>query len=109
MWGVGWRWLLELGLFIRSYTVSAGALIELTFLMLCIFQCEPISGFGFRRGGYQCVCLPGYYYPWWHDGPFQGWEIEQATDDEYEFGFDCIQAESKSYVVITKSSKFRLL
>lgn len=57
-------------------------------------MCEPISGFGFRRGGYQCVCLPGYYYPWWHDGPFQGWEIEQATAEEYEFGFDCIQAEN---------------
>lgn len=59
------------------------------------FQCEPISGYGFRRGGYQCVCLPGYYYPWWHDGPFQGWEIEQATRAEYESGFDCLKAESE--------------
>lgn len=52
-------------------------------------MCEPLQGWGFRRGGYQCVCQPGYYYPWWHDGPFQGLEIEQATQDEYENGFNC--------------------
>lgn len=61
-------------------------------------MCEPISGFGFRRGGYQCVCLPGYYYPWWHDGPFQGLEIEQATKEEYEYGFDCLKAEEMQVV-----------
>lgn len=52
-------------------------------------MCEPLMGFGFKRGGYQCVCMPGYYYPWWHDGPFQGLEVEQATSAEYEYGFDC--------------------
>ena len=62
---------------------------------ISVLQCEPLGGYGFRRGGYQCVCLPGHYYPWWHDGPFQGWEIEQATLEEYEFGYDCIPAESK--------------
>lgn len=51
--------------------------------------CEPLSGFGFRRGGYQCACLPGYRYPWWHDGPFLGVEIEAATKEEYENSFDC--------------------
>lgn len=63
-------------------------------------MCEPINGYGFRRGGYQCVCLPGYYYPWWHDGPFQGWEIEQATEAEYEYGFDCIRAEEMQVIPI---------
>jgi hypothetical protein len=23
-------------------------------------ECEPIHGFGMRRGGYQCRCLPGF-------------------------------------------------
>ena len=27
------------------------------------FQCEPISGLGFRRGSYKCVCRIGYYFP----------------------------------------------
>lgn len=56
-------------------------------------MCEVIHGFGFRRGGYQCVCKPGYYYPWWHDGPFLGLEIEQATGAEYDVGFECLQVE----------------
>ena len=47
-------------------------------------------GFGLKRGGYQCVCKPGYYYPWWHDGPFLGIEIEQSTWAEYNYGFDCL-------------------
>ncbi|GAB1603596.1 uncharacterized protein LOC115222177 [Argonauta hians] len=55
--------------------------------------CEPLSGFGFRRGGYMCACLPGYKYPWWHDGPFLGVEIESATKEEYDNGFDCIKVE----------------
>jgi hypothetical protein len=71
-----------------------------------VFQCEPISGYGFRRGGYQCVCLPGYYYPSSHDGPFQGWEIERATLDEYEHGFDCIKAEGKFMWFISNCLKF---
>lgn len=67
-----------------------------SFIIYSIFtflQCEPLNGFGFRRGGYQCVCRPGYYYPWWHDGPFLGLEIEEATNDEYAIGFDCIPVE----------------
>ena len=27
------------------------------------FQCEPVSGLGFRRGSYKCVCKIGYYFP----------------------------------------------
>ena len=28
-----------------------------------MFQCEPISGLGFRRGSYKCVCRIGFYFP----------------------------------------------
>lgn len=31
------------------------------FLVL-FFQCLPISGLGFRRGSYKCVCKIGYYF-----------------------------------------------
>lgn len=27
------------------------------------FQCVPISGLGFRRGSYRCVCKNGFYFP----------------------------------------------
>lgn len=53
--------------------------------------CEPVKGFGFRRGGYQCVCKAGLYYPWQHEGPFQGVDIEESTEEEYNSGsFDCV-------------------
>ena len=42
------------------------------------------------------MCKPGYYYPWWHDGPFLGMEIEQATKAEYDASFDCLAVEGKS-------------
>ncbi|XP_059149166.1 uncharacterized protein LOC131936271, partial [Physella acuta] len=60
--------------------------------------CEPLMGFGFRRGGYQCVCNPGYYYPWWHDGPFMGLELEQATRSEWEVGFDCLTVADRQVI-----------
>lgn len=28
-----------------------------------LFQCVPVSGLGFRRGSYKCVCRPGFYFP----------------------------------------------
>ena len=27
------------------------------------FQCEAISGLGFRRGSYKCLCRQGFYFP----------------------------------------------
>lgn len=27
------------------------------------FQCVALSGLGFRRGSYKCVCKHGFYYP----------------------------------------------
>ena len=70
-----------------------------------VLQCEVIHGFGFRRGGYQCVCKPGYYYPWWHDGPFLGLEIEQATGAEYDVGFECLQVEGISFILFLFSGE----
>jgi hypothetical protein len=71
--------------------------------MIFCFQCETLGfeGWGFRRGGYQCACQPGYYYPWWHDGPFLGEEIEQATREEYEAGFDCLPIYGKWIKLVT--------
>ncbi|CAF0727511.1 unnamed protein product [Adineta ricciae] len=57
-------------------------------------RCEPLMGFGFRRGGYQCLCQPGYRYPPYQDGPFKGYIIEKATREEYEHNFDCLKVEA---------------
>ena len=56
-------------------------------------RCEPLTGFGFRRGGYQCLCQPGFRYPPYQDGPFQGFIIEKATLEEYIHNFDCLKVE----------------
>lgn len=49
-------------------------------------ECEPIHGFGFRRGGYQCRCKPGFRLPKMVQFPFRGENIERATQSEYEGG-----------------------
>lgn len=51
--------------------------------------CEPIYGYGFRRGGYQCRCRPGYRLPKHIRGPYLGELLERATDAEYKSGFGC--------------------
>ncbi|CAF0875484.1 unnamed protein product [Rotaria sordida] len=56
-------------------------------------RCEPLFGFGFRRGGYQCLCQPGFRYPPYQDGPFKGYIIEKATQEEYANNFDCLKVE----------------
>ncbi len=56
-------------------------------------RCEPLIGFGFRRGGYQCLCQPGFRYPPYQDGPFKGYIIEKATYEEYIRNFDCLKVE----------------
>ncbi|CAF2861895.1 unnamed protein product [Rotaria sp. Silwood2] len=56
-------------------------------------RCEPLFGFGFRRGGYQCLCQPGFRYPPCQDGPFKGYIIEKATQEEYVNNFDCLKIE----------------
>lgn len=58
--------------------------------MTITLQCVPLSGYGFARGGYECVCQPGYRLPMQQNGPFRGIDIEQATEEEYKNGFDCL-------------------
>ncbi|OWA51659.1 hypothetical protein BV898_16134 [Hypsibius exemplaris] len=52
-------------------------------------ECEPLLGYGLKRGGYQCRCRPGYRLPYFQPGPFQGEMIERATEAEYNAKFEC--------------------
>ena len=52
-------------------------------------ECEPLHGYGFRRGGYQCRCRPGYRLPNVVRRPFLGEILERATMKQYSNGFDC--------------------
>lgn len=59
---------------------------------ICIYyrvQCEPLHGWGFRRGGYQCRCKPGYRLPNVVRRPYLGEIVERATQEQYYNGFDC--------------------
>lgn len=52
-------------------------------------QCEPVHGYGFRRGGYQCRCKPGYRLPQVQRTAFKGESIERATLHEYNNHYAC--------------------
>lgn len=52
-------------------------------------ECEPIHGWGLRRGGYQCRCRPGFRLPSIVRRPFLGEIVERATAEQYYNGFDC--------------------
>lgn len=52
-------------------------------------ECEPIHGYGFRRGGYQCRCKPGFRLPKAAKGWFKGEMIERATQTQFERQFRC--------------------
>lgn len=52
-------------------------------------ECEPIHGWGFRRGGYQCRCRPGFRLPNIVRRPYLGEVLERATAEQYYNGFDC--------------------
>lgn len=70
-------------------------------------ECEPLHGFGLRRGGYQCRCKPGYRRPWREETPYFGEELEGASDEVYNNGFDCLKIECK-FVSIHKIKQFNL-
>ncbi|KAL0275101.1 UNVERIFIED_CONTAM: hypothetical protein PYX00_003066 [Menopon gallinae] len=53
-------------------------------------ECEPIHGWGFRRGGYQCRCRPGYRLPNVVRRPYLGEIIERATAEQHYNNFDCL-------------------
>ena len=52
-------------------------------------ECEPLQGWGFRRGGYQCRCKPGFRLPTVVRRPYLGEIVERATQEQYYNGFDC--------------------
>ncbi|XP_046734567.1 uncharacterized protein LOC124404468 [Diprion similis] len=52
-------------------------------------ECEPLHGWGFRRGGYQCRCKPGSRLPTVVRRPYHGEIVERATSEQYYNGFDC--------------------
>ncbi|KAH7946827.1 hypothetical protein HPB52_004901 [Rhipicephalus sanguineus] len=52
-------------------------------------ECEPVHGYGFRRGGYQCRCRPGFRRPRIVRNPYHGELIERATEHDYRTGFHC--------------------
>lgn len=58
-------------------------------------ECEPLHGYGFRRGGYQCRCKPGHRLPKNVRQPWLGEIVERATASEYNRLFDCHGIEYK--------------
>ncbi|XP_066597995.1 uncharacterized protein [Prorops nasuta] len=52
-------------------------------------ECEPLHGWGYRRGGYQCRCKPGYRLPTVVRRPYLGEIVERASQEQYYNGFDC--------------------
>lgn len=52
-------------------------------------ECEPLNGWGFRRGGYQCRCKPGFRLPNVVRRPYLGEVVERASAEQYYNGYDC--------------------
>ncbi|KAB7494640.1 putative G-protein coupled receptor [Armadillidium nasatum] len=53
-------------------------------------ECEPLDGFGFRRGGYQCRCKLQHRLPNMVRRPYLGEIIERATSYQYQNAFNCL-------------------
>ncbi|CAL1537134.1 unnamed protein product [Lymnaea stagnalis] len=62
--------------------------------------CKHKIGYGFRRGGYICHCVSGWGYPWYIEAPFQGENIEKATEEEYKAGFTCKQVQFRQVLPV---------
>ena len=45
-------------------------------------ECEPLHGYGFRRGGYQCRCRPGYRLPNVVRRPYLGEIVERSSTSQ---------------------------
>lgn len=54
-------------------------------------ECEPLDGWGFRRGGYQCRCKPGYRLPYHARRSYLGEIIERASSEVYYSSFNCLK------------------
>ncbi|XP_022103446.1 probable G-protein coupled receptor CG31760 [Acanthaster planci] len=62
--------------------------------------CSPISGLGFERGAYKCICRKGYYFPDTSNPhqAFNGTEIEaeyskkvHGYENTYDSDFNCLK------------------
>ena len=52
-------------------------------------ECEPLHGYGFRRGGYQCRCRPSHRRPNNVRRPYLGEIVERSTSKQYYNDFSC--------------------
>ncbi|XP_048745350.2 uncharacterized protein LOC130046397 isoform X1 [Ostrea edulis] len=52
-------------------------------------QCKHVSGKGFKRGAYTCICNSGYSYPPRVGPPWKGGDLEKATEFEISVGYKC--------------------
>lgn len=52
-------------------------------------QCKHVSGKGFKRGAYVCICNSGYSYPPRVGPPWKGGDYEKATEFEINVGYNC--------------------
>ncbi|XP_011499880.1 PREDICTED: uncharacterized protein LOC105363792 isoform X2 [Ceratosolen solmsi marchali] len=71
-------------------------------------ECEPLHGWGFRRGGYMCRCKPGWRLPYVVRRPYLGEIIERASPEQYYNGFDCSKIGwiQKRPAELTKASNY---
>lgn len=58
----GCQLLYSLSAFEFGYENSVLKYTKFLIKYICL-QCDPITGLGFRRGSYKCVCKIGFYYP----------------------------------------------
>lgn len=65
-------------------------------------ECEPLHGYGFRRGGYQCRCNPGFRLPFNVRQAYLGEIIERATSTEYDRLFNCDSVGYRQYMPVNK-------
>ncbi|XP_056002898.1 uncharacterized protein LOC125658223 [Ostrea edulis] len=52
-------------------------------------QCKHVSGKGFKRGAYTCICNSGRSYPPRVGPPWKGGDLEKATEFEITVGYNC--------------------
>lgn len=77
-------------------------------------ECEPVHGYGFRRGGYQCRCRPGYRRPRIVRNPYHGELIERATEHDYRTGFNCkkigyLMVQTQNLLRIAEEDRLRFI
>lgn len=64
-------------------------------------MCEPTNGHGFRRGGYKCVCRPGYRLPEGQIKVWDGVELESAEKNLYNdpTNYQCVEIQDPETLI----------